>query len=111
MAIRIAEVTNLGYLGEHLFYYRRHKDSISHTNAKRRWKNGYNILHKAYKRHDYPIKTILGRLAVLNFRLGQCFFEEKCFIRALLLFAAAGLCDPIRTMRVMLGRERVSSPH
>jgi glycosyltransferase involved in cell wall biosynthesis len=111
MAIRIAEVTELGYIGEHLFYYRRHKDSISHKNAKRRWKNGYKILHKAYKRYDYPIKTILGRLAVLNFRLGQCFFEEKRYIRAVLLFIAAGICDPIRSMRVLLGREKVYSPH
>lgn len=111
MAIRIAEITKLGYLSEHLFYYRRHKDSISHRNAKRRWKNGYKILRKAYKRYDYPIKTILGRLAVLNFRLGQCFFEEKRYIRAVLLFVAAGVCDPIRSMRVLLGREKVYSPH
>lgn len=111
MAIRIAEVTRIGYLPDYLFCYRRHKDSISHKNAKRRWKNGYKILLKAYKRYAYPKSTVLSRLAVLNFRLGQCYYEDKRFIRAGLLFIAAGFCNPMRSMRVMLGRERVSSPH
>jgi len=111
MAIRVSEITKLAYLEDHLFYYRRHKDSISHKNAKRRWLNGYKILKKAYSRYDYPMKTILGRLAVLNFRLGQCFYEEKRYIRAGLLFIAAGLCDPKRSIGVLIGHENVSSPH
>jgi glycosyltransferase involved in cell wall biosynthesis len=111
MAIRVAEVAKLGYMAEHLFYYRRHNDSISQKNAKRRWKNGYKILHKALKRYDYPFRTILSRLAVLNFRLGQCYIEEKRYIRALFLLIAAGICDPFRSLRVLLGCERVSSPH
>jgi len=111
MAIRVSEITKLAYLEDHLFYYRRHKDSISHKNAKRRWLNGYKILKKACARYNYPMKTLLGRLAVLNFRLGQCYVEEKRYLRAGLLFIAAGICDPKRTVGVLIGHEKVSSPH
>ncbi|MDD2735993.1 MAG: glycosyltransferase [Desulfuromonadaceae bacterium] len=111
MAIRVSEVTKLAYLEDHLFFYRRHKDSISQKNAKRRWLNGYTILKKAYSRYNYPLSTIFGRLAVLNFRLGQCYYEEKRFLRAGLLFIASGICDPKRAIGVLIGKEKVSSPH
>lgn len=111
MAIRVAEITKLAYLDDSLFYYRRHKDSISQKNAKRRWLNGYTILKKAYSRYNYPLSTIFGRLAVLNFRLGQCYYEEKRYLRAGLLFIASGICNPKRAIGVLIGKEEVSSPH
>lgn len=111
MAIRVSEVTKLMYIPEVLFCYRRHVNSISQKNAKTRWKNGYLILNKAYKRYPYKKRTILGRLGVLNFRLAQCYLEEKSYIKSILLFIAAGLCDPLRSLKVVLGNERISSPH
>ena len=41
------------------------------------WRNGYKILLKAFLRRSHSIKIIIRRLAVLNFRLGQCYLEEK----------------------------------
>ena len=111
LAIRIAEVTKIAYLNECLFFYRRHGDSISYRNAKLRWRNGYKILNRARSRYRYRFSTVLGRLAVLNFRLGQVYREEGNYLRAIPLFMAAGLCDPLRSLKVLLGRERISSPH
>lgn len=111
MALRIAEVAKMGYLGDFLFYYRRHDDSISQKNAKTRWKNGYRILRKAMSRYPYRYATIIGRFAVLNFRLAQCYCEEHKYIRAGCLFLASGLCDPKRAMGVILGHEKVNGPH
>jgi glycosyltransferase involved in cell wall biosynthesis len=111
MAIRVAEVTKIAYLDECLFSYRRHRDSISYRNAKLRWRNGYRILKKARSRYHYRLSTQLGRLAVLNFRLGQCYREEGNYFKAVPLFIAAGLCDPLRSLGVLLGREKITSPH
>jgi Glycosyltransferases, probably involved in cell wall biogenesis len=111
MAIRISEVARIAYIPECLFYYRRHKDSISFKNVKTRWQNGYRILWKACRRHRYPLKIILGRLAVLNFRMAQCHLEEKQYVKAAMYLLAAGLTDPLRSIRVLLGIESVSSHH
>jgi glycosyltransferase involved in cell wall biosynthesis len=111
LAIRVAEVTKIAYLDECLFSYRRHPDSISYRNAKLRWSNGYKILKNARSRYRYRLSTLLGRLAVLNFRLGQCYREEGNYLKAVPLFIAAGLCDPLRSLSVLLGREKSTSPH
>ena len=111
MAIRVAEVTRIAYLNEPLFFYRRHKDSISRRSAMLRWKNGFKILKKARSRYSYRLPTIIKRLAVLNFRLGQCYREEGQYIKAVSYFIAAGICDPLRSMKVLAGREKVSGPH
>ncbi|MFP4573034.1 MAG: glycosyltransferase family 2 protein [Desulfobacterales bacterium] len=111
LAIRIAEITRIAYLDEPLFFYRRHKESISRRNAMLRWKNGFRILNKARLRYNYRVSTLSGRLAVLNFRLGQCYREEGQYFKAVMFFIAAGLCDPVRSMGVLTGREKVSGPH
>ncbi len=111
LAIRIVEVAKIAYIDECLFFYRRHGDSISYRNAKLRWKNGYKILAKARKRYRYRLATLLGRLAVLNFRLGQCYREDGNYALAILLFMAAGICDPMRSLNVLTGKEKITSPH
>ena len=111
MAIRIAEVTPLGYLNETLFYYRRHPDSISNTRADQRWKTGFIILDKARKRYPYPNKIIRKRRAVLHFRMGQCLMEKKHYLRAGIHYLAAGILDLPRAISVLTGSETVTSPH
>jgi len=110
MAIRIAEVTRIGYLNESLWFYRRHDGSISHTKIKERWRNGFRILEAACRRYPYPKKVRNRRLAVLNFRLGQCYLAEKNYIQAGLHLLKAGLLDPWRSLAVIMGRESISSP-
>lgn len=111
MAIRVAEKTRLGFINEVIFFYRRHPDSISHKNAKLRWTNGFYILEKACRRYPYSRKVRRKRRAVLHFRLGQCFMEEKKFLRAMYHFSLAGILDPVRAMGVLSGKERISSHH
>jgi len=111
MAIRIAELTRMAYLDSPLFCYRRHKNSISHTQAKLRWNNGFIILKKAAGRWGYSRRVLRKRAAVLHFRLGQCHLEEGEFLQAIWRFVRAGLLDPWRSLAVLTGQERVSSPH
>lgn len=111
LAIRIAEVAKIAYLDEALFFYRRHKDSISHRNAMLRWKNGFKILKKARLRYNYRLITLTGRLAVLCFRLSQCYKEEGRYIKSLFFFVVSGICDPLRAFGVLVGREKITGPH
>ncbi len=111
LLIRIAEVTNIAYINDFIFLYRRHKNSISQRSAMLRWKNGFIILRKAHSRYKYPVLIKLRRLAVLNFRVAQCYREEQRWVPAVFFFCAAGLCDPIRSAHVFLGKEKISSPH
>lgn len=111
MAIRIAEVTTLAYLNETLWYYRRHNQTQSFQHTRRRWEMGFRILYKACKRRHYGLDVRRRRLALLYFRLGQCLAAERRFVRAGVRFALAGLLDPFRAGRVLLGLEPRTSPH
>jgi glycosyltransferase involved in cell wall biosynthesis len=111
MAIRIAEVTKLGYLDRLWFKYRRHADSISKRRAELRWRNGFLIVDKAAARGRYDRSTLRKRRGVLHFRLGQCYLETRQPTAAASHFLQALLSDPSRALRVLMRRERVTSPH
>lgn len=108
--IRIAEVTRIGYIDECLWNYRRHGGSISNTRTLERWKNGFKILEAARKRYPYPAATVRRRRAVLHFRLGQCYLQEKKYLKSSYHLLLAGLLDPLRSLRVMTGQERLTGP-
>lgn len=109
-AIRIAEVTRIGYLDEYLWNYRRHGGSISHTRTTERWRNGFKILEAAGRRYPYSASTVRRRKAVLHFRLGQCYQREKWYLRSAYHLILAGLLSPIRSLMVITGRERFTGP-
>lgn len=111
MGIRISEITRLAYLDETLWCYRRHPDSQSGKHAMRRWKTGFRILINARCRYPYSLNVIRKRLAVLNFRVGQCYYEDKNFLVAMCFFFIAGILDPLRVVAVLNGRQRITSPH
>jgi len=106
MLIRIAEKTNLAYLPDFLFYYRRHPQSISYQGTETRWRVGFKILKAAESRYPYKKQTIKKRKAVLNFRLAQCFYRQKKLISAVLCLLKSALLDPSRSARVLLKIEK-----
>jgi glycosyltransferase involved in cell wall biosynthesis len=108
LAIRLAEAAPVAYLDECLWCYRRHEGSISNTKAKLRWQNGFRILEAACRRYPYPASVRRKRRAVLHFRLGQCFLQEKKVFVAIYHVVVAGLLDPVRALTVLMGRERVT---
>lgn len=111
MAIRVSELTKLAYIDQGLFFYRRHENSISNRNALLRWRNGFKILVKAKRRYPYPRSVIRRRAAVLHFRLFQCLMENRKPLSAIYHLGLAGLKDPLRSIGVATGRERISGPH
>ena len=111
MAIRIGEITDIAYIPDRIFCYRRHKDSISQKSAIRRWRNGFIILEKAAARYSYPRWALRKRRALLHFRLFQCHLEEGRPFSAIPHLLYAGLLDPVRSIGVMLGREKTSGLH
>jgi glycosyltransferase involved in cell wall biosynthesis len=110
MAIRLAEITKFEYIDEPLLYYRRHADTQSRKYSRRRWETGFVILKKACERYPYGRNVYRKRLAVLHFRLGQCLAEECRFLRAGGRFLIAGILDPSRALKVLLGLERLGTP-
>lgn len=111
MLIRLAEVGNVAYVNRPWFKYRRHANSISSQNADLRWRNGFRILNAAARRYPYPKSVVRRRRAVLRFRLAQCFAERRQYGLALFNAVLSGMLDPLRAIRVILGRERITSPH
>ncbi len=109
MAIRLAEISDIGYIDDILWGYRRHGNSISHTRTTERWKNGFRILSEATQRYPYPVKTRLRRKAVLHFRLGQCYIGQKKIFTAFFHFACAAFWDPQRSLKVLFKKERISN--
>lgn len=106
MAIRLFEAGKVGYLPTVAFYYRKHGDSISQKGLERRWKTGFEVLHRAKERYPYPPGVIRKRAAVLNFRLGQAYWQEKRRILAVPLLIRSVVLDPQRALKVLFGRER-----
>ncbi len=110
MAVRIAEVTKLGYIPDILFCYRRHDDSISKNGTETRWNNGFKILASANERFAYPRRVLRKRRALLHFRLAQCRLSQKRYLGAVPHLFTAAILDPARSFGVLLGREQVSPP-
>lgn len=108
MAIRLAEATKLAYLNEVLWYKREHSDSLSGKFCKRRYLAGFIILRKACKRYPYGFSIRRRRLAVLHFRLGQCFLLERRFFAGLWHMCLAATIDPKRGVRIVIGKERAN---
>jgi len=106
MAIRLLEVTKAAFLDEPVWYYRQHLDTQSKKHTKRRWENGFKILEKACRRYPYGWNVKRRRLAVLHFRLGQCLSSEGLYVRAFRNFLLAGIFDPARTVRFLVGMEK-----
>jgi glycosyltransferase involved in cell wall biosynthesis len=106
MAIRLLEVTKAAFLDAPVWYYRQHPDTQSSKHTKRRWMNGFKILEKACRRYPYGWNVKRRRLAVLHFRVGQCFSSEGAYYQAMKNFLLAGFFDPARTARVLLGMEK-----
>jgi glycosyltransferase involved in cell wall biosynthesis len=111
MAIRLSEVTKIGYLPQVLWQYRRHDDSQSGKHALRRWETGFKILSKAILRHKYPKNVIRKRRAVLHFRIGQCLFEKRMYFKSIFNLIIAGTLDPIRSLKVLINREGIGGYH
>jgi len=108
MLIRLTEIARVGYIDEMLWFKREHPNSLSATHAKRGWLLGFVILKKACQRYPYSPCVRRRRLAVLHYRLGQCFAREgRYFSSARHLFLAA-LFDPKRAFRVLIGAEAAS---
>jgi len=106
MLIRLAENTKFAFLPEFLFYYRRHSDSISATNAFSRWRNGFEILKRAKARYPYRKSTLRKRRALLNYRLGETYLKSGSKVRAIPYFLFAGVLDPVRSVKVLTGIEK-----
>ncbi len=111
MAVRIAEVTKLSYIDQPLWYYRRHPDTQSGKHVRRRWETGFRILNKACERYNYGFTIRRKRLSVLHFRVGQCILEERNYFKAILRFTFAGALDPLRAIKILFGKERLTGHH
>lgn len=109
MLIRVAEITQLAHIPVKAYQYRRHGDSISAKGTETRWRSGLKILAKAEARYPYRLSTRLKRRAVVNFRLGQALLQNgRHPFEALARIVYAGLLDPLRALKVITGREKVS---
>jgi glycosyltransferase involved in cell wall biosynthesis len=106
MLVRIAEVTNFAYAPDFLWYYRRHGDSISSKQQETRWRVGFKILENAAKRYPYRSQTIRKRKAVLHYRLGMCFLDERKYIKTIIEFTASFVYDPLRAFKVVFGVDK-----
>lgn len=106
MALRIAEAGPFAFLKGTVFYYRKHDDSISNNGLERRWQTGFEILRRAAARYPYRKSTIRKRRALIHFRLGQVYWRQKRYLRAFRHLLQAGLGDPLRAIRVILGFEK-----
>ncbi|WP_245777366.1 glycosyltransferase [Marinobacter pelagius] len=107
MLIRISEQTKMAFLPIKVFRYRRHQESISSRGQRRRWENGFEILHRARARYPYRRSTIRKRRAVLHYRMGQVCRREKRYALATFNLIVSGVLDPARSFRVLTGRERI----
>lgn len=105
MLLRIAEVTTFSYLPDHLFYYRRHEDSISKMNQDVRWRTGFEILRRAKQRYPYKGIIIRKRRALLYYRMAQVHQRRQEYFKALRCIMKAGLLDPKRSLKVITGLE------
>lgn len=108
MLIRLAEKTQIAHQAIDSFRYRRHDDSISATGTETRWRCGLIILNKAAARYPYRKSTLRKRRALVNFRLAQALYQKKKNrFEMLWRLLLAGFLDPLRSLAVLTGKEKV----
>jgi len=103
MWVRVAEITKLGYLPEHLSHYRKHSGQISEK--RRQWEDGFVILRNAMRRRKVPLPVVLKRLAVLHYRLGFYDLKNGSRLRGLKHCLFSAMLDPVRAFRVAFGAD------
>lgn len=109
MLVRMSEVSRFHFKPDLVFKYRSHPDSISVKGQEVRWRAAFVILDKAKKRYHYKSKTVRKRRAVINFRLAKALLlYKKNRAEAIWRLLWAGLLDPIRGIRVLLGIDKSS---
>lgn len=106
MLLRISEITNVSYIPDILYCYRKHSDSISGKSQDVRWRTGFEILRRAARRYPYRRSTRRKRRAVLHYRMYEVRRGKGQFIRAGLNLLAAASLDPVRATRIALGDRR-----
>lgn len=107
MALRLFENGKVVFSPEIVFFYRKHSNSISNNGLETRWKIGFEILERAQKRYPYQRTVVRKRAAVLNFRLGQVYWNTDRRIAALPLLIKSFCLDPFRAIKVLTGQEKV----
>lgn len=108
MAVRIFEVTDVAYLPEVAFYYRKHEDSISQQGLERRWLIGFEILRRASSRYPYKSATLRKRKAVLHYHMSRVSIQQGRYFTAIGQLVQCVLLDPARSLRVLVGYEKPS---
>ncbi len=108
MAVRIFETTDVAYLPEVAFYYRKHEDSISQQGLERRWMIGFEILRRASGRYAYKPATLRKRKAVLHYHMGRVRLQQARYFAAIGQLVQCVLLDPARSLRVLIGCEKPS---
>ncbi len=106
MALRLMEKAKVAYRPKVAFYYRKHGESISKNALERRWRTGFEILHRAAARYPYAPSTLRKRRAVLNYRLGETYWRSRRRWLALYHLAKSGALDPGRALAVVSSRLR-----
>lgn len=107
MALRLFEASDVQYIPEIAFFYRKHPETISVNGLEKRWKAGFFILQRAKSRYPYRSAIVRRRAAVLNFRLGMELFKKGKFFNSLVLLFKSAALDPIRACKVMMGMEKI----
>jgi glycosyltransferase involved in cell wall biosynthesis len=107
MALRLFENSNVAYLPEVAFLYRKHEQAISQQGLEKRWRAGFEILRQAKKRYPYQNNVLRKRLAVLNYRLSAVLFENRTNrFEAIIRILWSGILDPVRALKVISGNEK-----
>jgi glycosyltransferase involved in cell wall biosynthesis len=107
MLIRLCEVSNVSFIPELMFYYRKHTASISSTKQHIRWFNGLKILESASRRYPYKKNILRKRKALVNYRLAMAYIkQERNYLEAAWRILYAGLLDPVRAFKVVTGVEK-----
>jgi len=100
--LRIRERGSFIFLEEPLSFYRKHPEQQSQR--RRVWEEGSSILWNAYRRYPYSLNTVRKRFAVIHYRLGEFDLNNGATARGLLHLGCAGVLDPVRAVRVVLGK-------
>jgi glycosyltransferase involved in cell wall biosynthesis len=107
--IRLREVTKLDCVEKYLVGYRQHSQGLSKAGRRGMWSAGFKVLENACRRYPYGLRTKRRRIAVLNYRLGQCNMADGRYVRALVRFSRAAVNDLARAVRLALSGIRWKS--
>jgi glycosyltransferase involved in cell wall biosynthesis len=104
MWLRIVERYPVLFIPVDGVWYRQHGNQMTKNIGPARWQYARRVVDQAQARYPYERSVIRNRRAVFSYRMSECAFQNRRFLRGIYHLGKAAWCDPTRAVGQVVQR-------